>query len=811
MSSAAKGKKGYAEVAIPFPVEKTFHYAIPVQLRSLCEVGKRVIVPFGKRKITGYLLDITPHLPPGIKGKDIKAIIDCLDEAPLFDEKMLQFFRWIASYYLAPLGQVIKTALPPGINWESYYHVSLTSEGKKTIREQSFHRSPAIAIMQAIDPNKGISLKRLLKDHSYRALLFSMQKKGLISLEARIRPGKTRTKKVTFVEILHVPLPPEPLAPREEAIISFLKKQKGVALGELRKRFKKASAIIKGLIEKGMVGVKEVEVYRQPMVATVERAEGPFSLSTEQQEALDRIREALTEDVFHPFLLYGVTGSGKTEVYLRAVQETLAKGKRALILVPEISLTPQLVGRFQKRLDVEMALLHSGLAPGERYDQWRKAGRGEARVVIGARSAVFAPCPDLSLIIVDEEHDTSYKQEDGVRYNARDLAVVRAQRERAVVILGSATPSFESVHNAQQGKFQLLHLPTRVGGGIFPTVEVVDLKGDTHAFISPLLRDALAYNLENGGQSLLFLNRRGFSHSAICADCGLAFKCHHCSVALTFHARQSILLCHHCGYRLPAFPLCPNCKGGKIQLLGVGTEKVEKEVRQLFPEARVARMDSDVMTQRGAHARLLQTLERGEIDILVGTQMIVKGHDFPRITLVGIIAADVTINLPELRASERGFQLLSQAAGRAGRGSNPGRVIIQTFLPEHYVIQRAKDHDFWGFYHEEMAFRKTLRYPPLTRMVNIRLSSRNPRDADKGIRQLAKTGATMLKTLEGKVEMLGPSPAPLFQIKGKYYWHLLLKGERVSSLQRLSRSLLKEGRTLKGVLVEVDVDPLSLL
>jgi primosomal protein N' (replication factor Y) len=665
--------------------------------------------------------------------------------------------------------------------------------------------------MQAIDPDKGSPLKRLLKDHPYRSLFFSLQGKGLISLEERIRPGRTKTKKAVFVEALPSCPSAEPLRPGEQAIIDCLDEKGGVALSELRQRFKKASSIIKGLVEKGLVGLKEVEVYRQPEVATLERVEGPFSLSTEQQEALDQIREALEEDTFRPFLLYGVTGSGKTEVYLRAVQETLTTGKRALILVPEISLTPQLVGRFRRRLPVEMALLHSGLTPGERYDQWRKAARGEVRMVIGARSAVFAPCPDLGLIIVDEEHDTSYKQEEGVRYNARDLAVVRAQREEAVVILGSATPSFESFHNAQQGKFRLLHLPTRVGGGIFPTVEVVDLKESTHTVISLPLQDALARNLESGGQSLLFLNRRGFSPSAICTDCGFAFKCHHCSVALTFHARQNVLLCHHCGYHLPAFPLCPSCKGGKIQLLGVGTEKVEGAVRQLFPQARVARMDSDVMTQRGAHGRLLQTLERGEIDILVGTQMIVKGHDFPRITLVGIIAADVTMNLPELRAAERGFQLLSQAAGRAGRGRNPGRVIIQTFLPEHYVIQRAKDHDFRGFYHEEMAFRKTLRYPPFTRMVNIRVSSSNPRDADQGIRQLAKAGAAVLKTLRGTVEMLGPSPAPLSQIKGRYHWQLLLKGERVSSLQRLSRYLLKEGKTLKGVLVEVDVDPLSML
>jgi primosomal protein N' (replication factor Y) len=389
--------------------------------------------------------------------------------------------------------------------------------------------------------------------------------------------------------------------------------------------------------------------------------------------------------------------------------------------------------------------------------------------------------------------------------------VVRAQRAKVVMVLGSATPSLESFYNAERGKFHLLSLPSRVGGGILPTVEVVDLKQDNYALLSPPLHHALGHNLKRGEQSLLFLNRRGFSHSAICAECGSAFKCHHCSVTLTYHARAKILLCHYCGYQLPALQICPHCRGGRVHLLGFGTERVEREVTHLFPQARVARMDSDVMTQRGAHGRLLQALERREIDILVGTQMIVKGHDFPHITLVGIIAADVSINLPELRAAERGFQLLSQAAGRAGRGSNPGRVIVQTALPEHYVLQKAKDHDFVGFYQAEMAFRTALRYPPLTRMVNVRVSAGQPKAAEEGMRQLARKGEQWLPALHGEVEMMGPSPAPLYQIKGRYRWQLLLKGEKVSSLQRLSRALLQEGKALKGITVEVDVDPVSML
>jgi primosomal protein N' (replication factor Y) len=801
----------YAEVVVALPLDKTFHYAIPLPLRFICEAGRRVLVPLGKRKVTGYVLGTCSDLPPGIENKDIKEIIDCLDEAPLFDQGMLRFFCWIADYYLAPLGQVIKAALPPGINWESYYHCSLTPEGRRAVAEGSSDQTPAARVLQAIDPHTGSPFKGLLKTNPHRSLFFALEKKGLISLEARIQPGRTKVKKAAFVEVVPSPPPLDALTPTEREILSFIEEGGRPSLKELRKRFRKASAALKALVAKGQVQIKEEEVYREPIPDTVEREEGLFSLTPEQQAAVEQIGKALKEDTFRPFLLHGITGSGKTEVYLRAVQEALALGKQAVILVPEISLTPQLVGRFQKRLGIEMALLHSGLAPGERYDQWRKARRGEVRVIIGARSAVFAPCSKVGLIIVDEEHDTSYKQEDGVRYNARDLAVMRAQKEGAVVVLGTATPSLESFYNAGQGRYKTLSLPNRVGGGVLPTVEIVDLKKENHGLFSPPLQNALAENLAAGRQSLLFLNRRGFSHAAICADCGAAFTCRQCSVSLTYHARRKALLCHYCGYHLPAFQICPKCGGGKIRLLGVGTEKVEGEVKQLFPGARVARMDSDVMIRRGAQGKVLRALEQGEIDILVGTQMIVKGHDFPGITLVGIIAADVALHLPELRAAERCFQLISQAAGRAGRGGNPGRVIIQTFLPEHYAIQRAKEHDFLGFYEEEMKSRQALRFPPLTRMVNIRVSAGNPHDAEQGIRRLAKKGTALLKTLRGAVEMLGPSPAPLYQIKGRYRWQLLFKGERVALLQQLSRSLVQEGKGFKKAAIEVDVDPVSLL
>ena len=806
-----KNEKVYAEVAITLPVDKTFHYAVPPQFQSICEVGKRVLVPLGKRTITGYILELPSPLPPDITDNAIKEIRDCLDETPLFDRGMLQFFRWVAAYYLAPLGQVIKTALPPGINWESYYHCSLTREGKEAALKGSPQRTPASKVLRAIDPQRGTPLKQLLKTYPNRSLFFSLEQKGLISLEGRIKPGKTKAKNITLVEAVAPAPATVSLTPKERDIYEFVTEQPKVPLGELRKRFKHPSPVIKRLMLKGLITTTEEEVYREPMLETVGREEAPFSLTPEQGAAIKKIHKALKEGAFAPFLLYGITGSGKTEVYIRAIQEAISLGKQALVLVPEISLTPQLIGRFQRKLGAQMALLHSGLSPGERYDQWRKAHRGLVQVVIGARSAVFAPCRELGVIVVDEEHDTSYKQEDGVRYNARDLALVRAQREKAVVILGSATPSLESFYNAQQGKYTTLHLSQRVGGGVLPNVAIVDLKKEKRTLFSPPLLDAVAKNLSEGGQTLLFLNRRGFSRTALCAECGRAFTCRHCSVTLTFHARHKTLLCHYCGYQVPAFPVCPHCGGGSIRLVGLGTEQVEEEVKRRFPHARVARMDSDVMTRRGAHAKLLQAVEKGEIDILVGTQMIVKGHDFPRITLVGIIAADVALNLPELRSSERCFQLISQAAGRAGRGQEPGRVIIQTFLPEHYAIQRAKDHDFVGFYQQEQAAREALQYPPVTRMVTIRVSSRNPQDAEQGIQRLAKKGEAVRKGLREEVEMLGPSPAVVYQIKGSYRWHLLLKGARVSSLQHLSRALIKEGKGLKGVRVDVDVDPVTML
>ena len=800
----------YAEVSVALPLKKTLHYALPNHLRPLCSVGKRVLIPLGKRKVTGYIVNIGV-LPPAARIKDIKEILDVLDKIPLFNRKMLGLYRWIASHYVASLGEVIKTALPTSINIESSYHVSLTTEGKKVVATPSCHQMQHGDILQTIDPYKGTSLKRFLDKHPNRSALLLLEKQGLISLEPKLRSARTKIKKEMFVRLTAPHATPDGGTAKERELLMLLKAQGCISLSHLKTTFKRPLSLLRQLQERGLVTLENQEVYRNTPMAVVEREEPRISLTSEQQTVLQKIVGALKDHAFKGFLLQGVTGSGKTEVYLRAVQQALALGKSALILVPEISLTPQLLGRFRKRLEVDMALLHSGLSAGDRYDQWRRVTRGEVKVVIGARSAIFAPCNDLGLIIVDEEHDSSYKQEDFVRYNARDLALLRARSEGAITVLGSATPSLESLHNCEKGKLELLHMTSRIHGKSLPQVDVVDLKRERQRLLSFALRDALVDNLRRGEQSLLFLNRRGYSNSIICTDCGSPFKCSRCSVTLTFHAQRKALLCHHCGYHLRASQICPHCGGSRLQSLGFGTERVEKEIRTLFPQATVARMDSDVMTKRDAYGRLLQALERREIDILIGTQMIVKGHDFPQITLMGIVAADVTINLPDFRATERGFQLISQAAGRVGRGDRPGPVIIQTFLPDHYVIQTARKHDYMGFYQQEMAYRRALGYPPFTRIINIRVSAKSAREAEETIRRLAKRGEIISHDYSGAVDILGPSPSPITRLHSRYRWQLLVKSDKISLLQQFVRALMDAQHTPRRVRVSIDVDPYSLL
>ena len=537
-----------------------------------------------------------------------------------------------------------------------------------------------------------------------------------------------------------------------------------------------------------------------------------FVLNEEQEKALETLQQFIASAAFHPVLLHGVTGSGKTEVYLCAIDHVLKAGGTAIYLVPEISLTPQLISRITGRFDPDkIAVMHSGIAESVRYDQWRQIRRGRIQLVIGARSALFAPLPNLKIIIVDEEHDPSYKQDERLCYNARDLAVVKAQSANAVCVLGSATPGVRTFYNARMGKYAHLKLTQRVNRQPLPHIDVVDMKmqketGGRSPILSDALVAALKSTLDRGEQALLFLNKRGFDTFLVCADCGYTFSCPNCAVSLKSHPAENVVKCHYCDYRRRAVPLCPRCGGNRILSYGAGTQKLEAELHGLFPQARVGRMDSDTTTRRGSQEKILASVERGEIDILVGTQMVTKGHDFPSITLVGVVSADTSLNMPDFRAAERTFQMLTQVAGRGGRGEAAGRVIIQTFNPGHYALRHASDHDYLSFYEEEIEFRKALKYPPFGQIINLRLSSAKKAVLDETARELGRDARGLCAGYENVLEIIGPAESPLAKIRGEHRQQMMIKGRDNRRMHSIADRLLKNHAT-STVKITVDVDP----
>ena len=743
-------------VAIPVPLDTTFHYLVPPRLVDAVQPGKRVLVPFGRRTVTGYVLDSVPA-----SGETLKEVREVLDEEPLFTPTELEFFRWSASYYLHPLGEVLKAALPAGINIVGRMLEVMGEDGAPVVTE--------------------------------------------------VLSGGRRVRTETFYEA--VPAPPEggTVTGKGDRILASLREGGVASVGQLTRTFGTCYPQLKKLKELGLVTATEREVYRDPFKEQAAGRDEPLQLNPHQAEALRQVEIAIGSSSFSPFLLFGVTGSGKTEVYLQAIDKVLSRDRTALVLVPEISLTPQLVKRFRRRFDCGIAVLHSGLSDGERYDEWRRIRRREAVIVIGARSAVFAPLADIGIIVVDEEHDGSYKQSEGFRYNARDLALVRGKINNACVVLGSATPLVTTWHAAEQGKLVCLTLPQRVRDLPLPVPELVDMRGRKSEILSSPLLDALTGNLTNGRQSLLFLNRRGFATFLVCRDCGHVMHCPNCAVTLTYHRRRGRHFCHYCDHSIPAPSLCPGCDSAEIGLFGHGTERLEEEAASLFPEANIRRMDRDSTTRKGSHAGILQGLEDGSIDILIGTQMIAKGHDFPGVTVVGIISADSSLNLPDFRSAERTFQLVTQVMGRAGRGDEPGTVLIQTLVPEHYAISHAVRHDYEGFCREELTYRRELGYPPFAHLVAFTLSSNSAREAEE--RSLAAVGLlrTLRRELNVRVEILGPATAPLGKIRGRYRWQILLKGVSRKDLHRLAARFREQFKLSAVVRMAVDIDPVDML
>ncbi len=733
-------------VAIAAPVATLFSYRADGELADRVQVGQLVEVPFGRGRRRGVIVERGGRPPEGVDAKPITRIVEV---EPVVHPALMPSLRFASDYYLVPPGEMIFAALPP------------------LMRRVGRAAAPkALAVASATEAARQVDLNTLTSR-----------------------------------------------APRQAALLERLLAEGSLEVRTLERDRPGARQALRGLEKKGLVDVGQQARRRRPAATDLPPPAPVQHLTTEQAAALERILPALDADRSETFLLHGVTGSGKTEVYLRAISHCLALGRSAILLVPEISLTPQLTQRVTAVLGEQVAVLHSGLGQGERLDEWRRLQAGQARVALGARSAVFAPVADLGLVVIDEEHDSSYKQSERLPYNGRDLALVRAQREGALALLGSATPSVESFARALDGRSTLVELTERVQARPMPEVESVDLRRvldplERAHVLSPALADALAQTLDAGEQAILFLNRRGYSSFALCRDCGQAIRCTNCSVALVHHLSEHRLRCHYCGLSLALPRPCPACDSRRVQLFGLGTQKCEQEVRRRFPGARVERLDSDSAGGRGVLASVLARFARGQADVLVGTQMVTKGHDIPGVTLVGVVLADLGLHLPDFRAAERTFQQILQVAGRAGRGERPGRVIVQSFLPGHEAIVLAAAHDYRTFVARELERRRALGYPPATRVMMIRLSHPAP---DRVAGLAAELGAVARRHADDGVQLLGPVVSPLAQIRGRHRWQMLVKATRIEQLHRLARAVRAHLRPPSEGRILFDVDPVDML
>jgi primosomal protein N' (replication factor Y) len=812
-------EKAYIDVAVALPVWGAFTYEVPAALRPEAVVGKRVLVPFKHLQVTAYIVGSRNATDQ----TGIREVLEVLDEVPLFPASMVPFFNWISDYYRHPLGGVIQSALPGGLNVTQIETVDITDDGKRALSGTGLKPKDRaiLEVLRERGPIRLAALHKALKERIASRSLQSLAEAGWLTRERKLRPGRVRPKLERYVSPLAERPPAATLSPTCRRILQVIENRGEMALKSLKGEIPSAGRLVRKMAGEGFLDFLEKQVYRDPFGEPIAwEPYGPV-LTEEQQAVVGRLLDRLGQG-FQTYLLDGITGSGKTEVYMQAVAATLQRKQQAIVLVPEIALISQMEGRFRARFGECIALLHSGLSEGERLDQWMRILRKEATVAIGARSAIFAPFEDLGLIVVDEEHDDSYKQESKLRYHARDLAVVRAKLQGALALLGSATPSVSSYYNMRTGKFRGLSLTKRVDDRTLPDVTLVDLrelKGRRLAkpFITRELRDAIKETLDRGEQTLLFLNRRGFANYPACVHCGTPVQCKNCDVTMTLHQEANAFKCHYCGHVRARTVGCLACGSPRIKMLGLGTERVEEKIKEIFPEARVARMDRDTMNRKGALIRLLRELKEGDIDILIGTQMVAKGHDYPNITLVGIICADLSLNFPDFRAGERTFQLLAQVAGRAGRGNKPGRVILQTFNPDHFCISTAKQQDYQAFYEREITFRKALDYPPFSRLIQILVTGREKEQTEQWAMLLGETCRTLQsrsKRLLRDIQRLGPVAAPLARLQRQYRWQLLLKGKAPASLHALTRSLMDsaEARLPKsGIRVIVDVDPVDML
>lgn len=826
------GKVKYAQVIMDIPilkVDRPFEYSIPPHLASKIKIGSITLSSFGKSHRLGYVVDITsePAFASHIEIEDV------LEEKPVFSPEMVKLARFIADYYLSTMGEVLRLALPPGRSRRLTQIIALNGKIEQLLKEIPDSLEPQRRILRSLASFGGqVSLSELqhyFKGRTLYALLRQLEARNLITKKYQISKPQVEVKtehyarlKVSREKTREV-IPTFTRARKQQRILEVLMEGE-IPVHKLLSYTGASYSSLKSLVERGLVEIFEETAFREPDFYYPEELPLSFRLTDEQRQAVERIKKAVDEGKAEVFLLQGVTGSGKTEVYLQIIDYVLRKEKTAIMLVPEIALTPQTVNRVRMRFGNRVAVLHSGLGMGERYDQWRRIKEGQYRVVVGARSALFAPLDNLGVIIIDEEQENTYKQDRNPRYHARQAAIKRAELNRACVILGSATPAIESKFLAEKGRYRQLYLRKRIEEHPLPRVHIVDMRderkmGNRGIFSWDLQRE-MKRALKAQEKVILFLNRRGFSNFIICKDCGLVKKCPRCSVSLTYHSDERLLKCHHCDYNEPAPTICPRCGGHDIGYYGVGTQRVESEVKTLFPEIPVTRMDTDTTVRRDAHRKKLLEFKQLETGVLLGTQMIAKGLDFPDVTLVGIISADTALHLPDFRAAERTFQLLMQVSGRAGRGPQPGRVVVQTYDPENYAIQAFLKGDYDFFYSQEVALREALNYPPFSELINILISSRSAKRVGQ---ETARIGEYLVKSrengdLEGLIDILGPAPAPLSRIKNRYRWHIVLKvGDLTLAKSSIKNNLDKilphrdSARDSEDITVSIDVDPVSLL
>jgi primosomal protein N' (replication factor Y) len=802
----------YCDVSLPVPLDQPFTYLLPETLRHRVKPGCRVLVPFGPRKVTGVAVachDTRPEVA-------VREALRLIDPEPVLDAELLALGRWISGYYCAPLGEVLRSMLPLAAEIRRGKVYSLTDAGRDAARQLLLGASPEDPVAQVLRMLEArplsaayLTRKLPLADKAIR----SLERRGFIASEQvqterdPLRAPSDRLR----VELAARRDPDAKMTKAERELATFLELHPGTHnLKELEDTVKSASLAARSLARKGVVELKPEPAGMAAGVAP----RPPHALNAAQDAAYREIRAALEARAFRTFLLHGVTGSGKTEVYLYAIEAAIAAGRGALLLVPEIALTPAMAGQFFSRFGDRVAILHSAFTDAERSEQWRRIRSGSASVVVGTRSGVFAPVRNLGLIIVDEEHDGSYKQEETPRYNGRDVAIVRAQGAGACVVIGSATPSMESRHNAEKGKYTLLELPNRIEERPMPQVELIDMRQEfletrKQATFSRRLVEAITQRLDNGEQTIVLLNRRGFSSFVACRACGERIQCANCSVTLTFHRRDRRLLCHYCNYAEKVPSLCPKCQSEHIYFLGVGSEKVEDELHREFPTARIARLDRDTVSGKREYETILHGFREGSYDILVGTQMIAKGHDIPNVTLVGVVSADVGLGMPDFRAAERTFQLLTQVAGRAGRGTLPGMVLVQTINPDHYAVRLSALQDYQQFYEKELNFRRFMHYPPFTAMANLLVRSDKQEAA---LRMSTELGTYFMPPPE-QIKVIGPAEAPVLRLKTEFRYQILIKAASRKALNELLRGVQRfaQERKWPATALVMDVDPLSLL